>query len=118
MKLTPARSDPRERRAATRYRVGLRIEIWPESHRRSANPAFVRTRDMSTQGIYFLSETEREVDLRFNFAVIFLRELTGEAAELIKGVGRVIRCERLETEPYPSYGVALAIERTARLIGR
>jgi hypothetical protein len=104
-----------ERRGATRYTVGLRMEIWPQSAGRSPDPTFVLTRDISMRGIYFLSEIRRSINSKVNFAVMFLREFTGEDSDLITGVARVVRCDLLRSVPYTPFGVALKIEQTTHL---
>jgi hypothetical protein len=104
-----------ERRAATRYVVGLRMELWPQTEHRPPDPIFVITRDISMRGIYFLSEVRRGINFKMNFAVRFLREFTGEDSDLITGVARVVRCDLLRSIPYTPFGVALAIERTTHL---
>ncbi|HXA56588.1 MAG TPA: hypothetical protein VNU84_04065 [Candidatus Acidoferrum sp.] len=104
-----------ERRRSTRYTVGLRMEIWPESAERSPDPTFVLTRDISMGGVYFLSEIRRNINSKMNFAVMFLREFTGEGSDLITGIARVVRCDLLRSVPYTPFGIALAIEQTRHL---
>ena len=67
------------------------------------------------RGIYFLSEVRRRLNSRLNFAVMFLREFTGEDSDLITGVARVVRCDVLPSVPYTPFGIALAIDRTTHL---
>jgi hypothetical protein len=91
------------------------MEIWPQSAGRSPDPTFVLTRDISMRGIYFLSEIRRSINSKVNFAVMFLREFTGEDSDLITGVARVVRCDLLRSVPYTPFGVALKIEQTTHL---
>lgn len=93
------------------------MEVWPESKERLPDPTFVRTRDMSLRGIYFLSDVKHERGARLNFSVIFLREFTREDTDLISGVARIVRCELLSTREPPRFGVALAIEKTVHTHG-
>ncbi len=107
-----------ERRGASRYAVSLRMEIWPEDRERPPEPKFVNTRDVSLRGIYYLCETERPIGSKMNFSLIFLREFCGEDADLIRGIGRVVRCDSLASrDEGPRFGVAVAIEKTTHLHG-
>jgi c-di-GMP-binding flagellar brake protein YcgR len=107
----------RERRASTRFRVTLRMEIWPENEPRKSETVFVSTRDISLRGIYFHSEVAHAVGSKLNFSVVFLREFSGKETDLIAGTARIVRCERVSDVDISGFGVALAIERTAHLHG-
>jgi hypothetical protein len=64
-----------KRRAAVRYFVSLRVEIWPEPPTKGMHPSFFTTSNVSTQGFYFLSSQLFDVGTQTNFRIIFPREL-------------------------------------------
>jgi hypothetical protein len=99
-----------ERRAAVRYTVCLRVELWTESSRRGPHPSFYTTRDVSTKGFYFLSPRLFDVGSRVNFRIIFPRELTGGWAELMSGLAKCVRVENVLGTGVGHYGVGAEIE--------
>jgi hypothetical protein len=107
----------RERRRGIRYAVAMRMEIWPESQERLAEPNFVSTRDVSLRGVYFFTDEERIIGSKLNFSILFLREFIGEEADLINGVARIVRCDLLRDREAPRFGIAMTIEKTTYLHG-
>jgi hypothetical protein len=99
-----------ERRAAVRYFVFLRVELWPDPHPKRAHPSFFTTTNVSTQGFYFLSSRQFEVGTKLNFRIIFPRELTGGFAELMRGLARCVRLENALGSGEGLYGVGAEIE--------
>lgn len=96
-----------ERRAARRYKLSLRFEVWPESTPRGLQPIFFSTKDISSLGFYFESEQDFPVGSRFNFSIIFPQEITGHTPELVSGLARTVRSERT---PEDRLGVGVLIE--------
>jgi len=99
-----------ERRAAVRYFVSLRVELWPEQPPKGAHPSFFTTTNVSTGGFYFLSARRFDVGTKINFRIVFPRELTGGFAELIKGLARCVRVENALGSGAGHYGVGAEIE--------
>jgi hypothetical protein len=104
-----------DRRLAIRYNVSLRVEVWPESERKGLDPLFFTTRDISLRGFYFTSDRDFEVGSKFNFSIIFPRELTGDTAELMSGLARTVRLDQLRYGSAGRVGVGATIEETTRL---
>jgi len=104
-----------ERRAARRFRVAMRMEIWPEEQARQADAVFVSTRDVSLRGIYFFGEEVGAVGAKLNFIVLDMRDLGAKPVDLARGIGRVVRSEPLPSAEGQGFGVALAIEKTTHL---
>lgn len=102
-----------ERRAANRYTVSMRMEIWPESAERGTGSKIVNTRDVSMNGVYFFSEDERAVGAKLNFSVLFLHQLTRQEGDLICGLARVVRCEPVVSAEAAPFGVAMQVEQTS-----
>jgi hypothetical protein len=100
----------RERRAAVRYFVFLRVELWPVPPPKGVHPFFFTTTDVSTRGFYFLSARHFDVGTKVNFRIIFPRELTGGFAELIRGLARCVRVENALGSGVGLYGVGAEIE--------
>ncbi|HKQ85866.1 MAG TPA: PilZ domain-containing protein [Candidatus Acidoferrales bacterium] len=113
MSKKPAKSG--ERRSANRYAVVMRMEIWPEFDERGPGTTFVNTRDVSIQGVYFVSDIEHHVGARLNFSVLFVHKPSGREGDLISGLGRIVRCEPLVSIKEPHFGVAMEIEKTTHL---
>jgi hypothetical protein len=96
-----------ERRAARRYKLSLRFEVWPESTTKGLQPIFFSTKDISSLGFYFESDQDFPVGSRFNFSIIFPPEITGNKLELVEGLARTVRIERT---PEDRLGVGVLIE--------
>jgi hypothetical protein len=96
-----------ERRAARRYKVSLRFEIWPESTSKGLQPTFFNTKDISSLGFYFESDQDFPVGSKFNFSVMFPQEIAGGRTELVNGLARTVRIERT---PEDRLGVGILIE--------
>ena len=96
-----------ERRAARRYKLSLRVEVWPESTSKGAQPIFFSTKDISCLGFYFESDQDFPAGSRFNFSIIFPREITGDNAEFVNGLARTVRIERT-SEDRLGVGVLIA----------
>jgi hypothetical protein len=96
-----------ERRAARRYKLSLRFEIWPESRPKGLQPTFSNTKDISSLGFYFESDRDFPVGSKFNFTIIFPREIAGGKQELVNGLARTVRIDRTLED---RFGVGILIE--------
>src|SRR5271156_2948266 len=97
-----------ERRSARRYKLSLRVEIWPESASKGPQPTFLSTIDISGLGFYFESKQDFPVGSKFNFSIVFPQEITGHAPEFVNGLARTVRAERTSQD---RLGVGIFIER-------
>jgi hypothetical protein len=97
----------KERRATRRYKLSLRFEIWPESRPKGLQPTFFNTKDISSVGFYFESDRDFPVGSKFNFTIIFPREIAGSKQQLVNGLARTVRIERT---PEDRLGVGILIE--------
>ena len=102
-----------ERRAARRYKLSLRVDVWPESMSKGLQPNFFTTKDISTLGFYFESERDVTVGSRFHFSIIFPQEITGNTPEFVNGLARAVRIERI---PEDRLGVGILIESTTSTV--
>ncbi len=66
-------------------------------------------------GIYFVSDAEHSVGAKLNFSVLFVHRPSGSEADLIAGLGRIVRCEPLVSAEDLHFGVAIEIEKTTHL---
>jgi hypothetical protein len=96
-----------ERRAARRYKLSLRFEIWPESTSKGLQPNFFNTKDISSLGFYFESDRDFPVGSKFNFSVILPQEIAGGTPELVNGLARTVRIVRTSED---RLGVGILIE--------
>lgn len=96
-----------ERRTARRYKLSLRVEIWPESTSKGAQPIFFSTKDISSLGFYFESDQDFPVGSRFNFSIILPQEITGATAEFVNGSARTVRIEGTSED---RLGIGILIE--------
>lgn len=96
-----------ERRAARRYKLSLRVEVWPESTSKGLQPIFFSTKDIGSLGFYFESDQDFPVGSRFYFSIIFPQEITGDTPEFVNGLARTVRTERT---PEDRLGVGILIE--------
>jgi hypothetical protein len=96
-----------ERRAARRYKLSLRFEIWTEPTSKGLQPTFFNTKDISSLGFYFESDQDFTVGSKFNFSIIFPQEIAGSTPKLVNGLARTVRIERT---PEDRLGVGILIE--------
>ncbi|HXW17765.1 MAG TPA: PilZ domain-containing protein [Candidatus Acidoferrales bacterium] len=100
----------RERRRAHRYELYMPLQVligsshFPETH--SAH-----LRDISTHGIYFVSEGSIAPGTNLDVTFTLPQETGRGQSVLVRGSGRVLRLDRVPNENGPMYGVAAAIDR-------
>jgi hypothetical protein len=105
-----------DRRSATRYAVTLRVELWPQSQRRTGHSDFFSTTDVSLRGFHFLSDRELAVGSRLNFSVVLPQRVTGDRLDLFTGVVEIVRKDlSLLTNNTGHFGYAARIEYTRKL---
>jgi hypothetical protein len=97
-----------EKRFASRINLTLRVEIWPAFDRKPLDPVVFTTRNISTIGFYFESESSARLASKFSFSIIFPEELTGDGYEYIRGIGTIVRVKKIGED---RHGVGVHIER-------
>jgi hypothetical protein len=106
-----------DRRAATRFAVSLRVEVWRELDSRRVSRLFLTTRDISVRGFYLFEEArdiQVEVGNGLNFVMLFPRQLTEGFAELMHGLARCVRIEVLKEN---RRGLGMLIEHSRPVNG-
>ena len=98
-------SDGTDRREARRFTMTLPLRIFP---RKNQNPELVtQTKDVSYQGLFFLSETNFQLGNEIDF-IITLPQLVTQSGEVnIRCRGKIIR---VESNSEGQMGVAAKIE--------
>ncbi len=117
-KVRPAMSPPpmgsppfgsRERRAARRYDLPLPIVVRVVPHKRS-KPCHDRIRDISTHGIYFITDEEFTAGAELEFTVALPMGITQGTEVSIHAHSRVLRAEERREDNTTHIGVAAVIE--------
>jgi hypothetical protein len=101
--------DLRERRAARRYDLSLPIVVLVVPHRRS-EPCHGRIRDISTYGIYFITDEEFTPGTELEFTVALPVGVTQGTEVFIHAHSRVLRAEERREDDTTHTGVAAVIE--------
>src|SRR5579863_4173279 len=96
-----------ERRAARRFTVPLRIEIWSRGQERTTAPK-LEVKDFSRQGFYFFSELKRDLSSKLNFVVLF--RSSEREVDLMRGLAQIVRCEDLGSTRRDRFGIAAKID--------
>ena len=105
-----------ERRAAKRFTVPLRVEVWSHGQERGNAPK-LEIRDFSQRGFYFFSELKRDPGSHFDFAVLFRKLSSEQEADLLRGRAQIVRCEDLGSTRTGHFGIAAKIEDTIFEVG-
>jgi len=99
-----------ERRMARRYDLSLPVNIRLPIHR-EPGPQSGHTRDISTRGVYFMTQKELAPGTEIDFTLTLPAELTRGTEVLVRAHGRVVRVDRQGEEDSGTVGVAAVIER-------
>ena len=99
-----------ERRATRRYELSLPIVVRAVPHERS-EPCRGRIRDISTRGIYFITDEEFIPGAELEFTVALPVGVTQGTEVSIRAYSRVLRAEERREEDTTRTGVAAVIER-------
>ncbi|HMI51778.1 MAG TPA: PilZ domain-containing protein [Candidatus Saccharimonadales bacterium] len=98
-------SDAADRREARRFTMTLPLRISP---RKNQNPELVsETRDVSYQGIFFLSETNFQLGSEIEFVITLPQQITQSGEVNIRCQGKIIR---VQSNPKGLTGIAAKIE--------
>lgn len=98
-----------ERRAARRYDLTLPIIVRAVPHRRS-EPCHGRIRNISTRGIYFITDEEFTPGAELEFTVALPVGITQGTGVSIHAHSRVLRAEERREDDTTHTGVAAVIE--------
>jgi hypothetical protein len=98
-----------ERRAARRYELPLPVIVRAISHQQSKH-CDGKIRDMSTRGIYFVTEREYIAGLELEFTLALPEEITEGIRVSLRGHARVLRTEERREDGTARTGVAAVIE--------
>lgn len=99
-----------ERRTARRYDLTLPISI-RFAVERMINRRDGKTRDVSTQGLYFVVTQELEAGSQVDITLTLPAEITHASDVFVRAQGKVIRVEPRLEDGEPRLGVAAVIER-------
>src|SRR5215472_8409472 len=78
-----------ERRAARRFTVPLRLEVWSHDQVRPDVPR-LEIRDFSRRGFYFYSELKRDLASNVDFAVLFRKIPSEREIDLVRGTAQIV----------------------------
>jgi hypothetical protein len=108
--LNPIGKKVEERRATSRYKLVLLVEISVAPNMAAVGTVLAETQDMSTQGFYFNIAQKFTVGTQFDFSITIPIEITGAAQVNISGKARAVRVEETG-ESHPGWsGVGAIIE--------
>ena len=99
-----------ERRATRRYELSLPIVVRAVPHERS-DSCHGRIRDISTRGIYFITDEEFTPGAELEFTVALPVGITRGTEVSIHAHSRVLRAEETREDDTTCTGVAAVIER-------
>jgi hypothetical protein len=99
-----------ERRAARRYDLSLPVVVHVVPHKRS-EPCHARIRDISTRGIYFITDEEFTPGAELEFSVALPVGITQGTEVSMHAHSRVLRAEEGREDDTTRTGVAAVIER-------
>ena len=99
-----------ERRATSRYKLVLLVEIRVAPNIAAAGTVLAETQDMSTQGFYFNIAQKITVGTQFDFSIALPIDIIGANQVNISGKARAVRVEETG-ENHPGWsGVGAIIE--------
>ena len=98
--------DSSERRVARRFTMSLPLRVLPRESRNSELRA--QTRDVSYQGLYFLSEQQFDVGAEIEFVITLPHQIAQTGDVDIRCRGQIVR---VESASDGRMGVAAKIER-------
>jgi PilZ domain len=99
-------SDASERREARRFNMNLPLRVL--SREAKGRELSAQTRDLSYQGLYFLTEADFEVGSEIEFVITLPQQVTQSGDVNIRCQGKIVRVEATETG---RMGVAAKIAR-------
>ena len=99
-----------ERRLARRYDLSLPVNIrLPINRELGLHNG--HTRDISTRGVYFMTQRDLSPGTEIDFTLTLPAEITRGTEVFVRAHGRVVRVDKRAEEDQESVGVAAVIER-------
>jgi hypothetical protein len=98
------------RRTARRYELSLPVIVRGPFDKEAASLTG-KTRDISSQGVYFTIDNNLSAGVRLDLTMILPAEVTGGTEVLIKATGRVIRVDARSVDGAQKVDVAAILER-------
>ena len=99
-----------ERRTARRYDLSLPVIIRvPVNEDAASQPG--ETRDISTEGVYFMIDEDLSAGAELNLTITLPAKLTGGMEVCIRTTGKIVRVDKPPTNGDGPTGVAAIIER-------
>lgn len=99
-----------ERRTARRYDLSLPVNIRLPINREPRSHSG-HTRDISTHGVYFMTQRDLTPGTEIDFTLTLPVEITRGTEVFVRAHGRVIRVDKRVEEDQDAVGVAAVIER-------
>jgi hypothetical protein len=98
------------RRTARRYELSLPVIVRGPVDKEAASLTG-KTRDISSQGVYFTVDNKLSAGARLDLTMILPAEVTGGTEVFIKATGRVIRVDTRSVNGEQKADVAAVLER-------
>jgi hypothetical protein len=98
------------RRTARRYELSLPVIVRGPSDKESA-PLTGKTRDISSQGVYFTIDNNLRAGTRLDLTMILPAKFTGGTEVFIRATGRVIRVDTRSVNGDQKVDVAAILEK-------
>jgi hypothetical protein len=98
-----------ERRNARRYDLSLPVMVRIPAELTDLQEG--KTRDISTRGLYFLTEQDLQAGSELDITLTLPSEITHGSEVFVRAAGKVVRVERRSEPQDMRIGVAAVIER-------
>jgi hypothetical protein len=99
----------KDRRTARRYDLSLPISVGVPTVK-GVIPRTGKTRDISTQGVYFNFDNNLNAGAKLDMTMTFPAEVTGDTEVFIRATGKVIRVDKRSGNGDQRVGVAAVFE--------
>jgi PilZ domain len=99
-----------ERRMARRYDLSLPVNVRVPINREPGSQSG-QTRDISTRGVYFMTQKELAPGTEVDFTLTLPAEITRGNEVFVRAHGRIVRIDKRRDEDLETIGVAAVIER-------
>jgi PilZ domain len=99
-----------ERRMARRYDLSLPVNVRVPINREPGSQSG-QTRDISTRGVYFMTQNELAPGTEVDFTLTLPAEITRGNEVFVRAHGRIVRIDKRRDEDLETIGVAAVIER-------
>ena len=100
-----------ERRGAHRYRLPLSVVVKLMPASSEPELLHARTRDVSTGGVYFTTDRQLPVGMKFDLSLTLPVEVTQDSPVIVAAQARVVRQEEKSENSTRRVGIAAQFER-------